>query len=237
MPSSNDIPFVPWTEMKNEFISVWGWPNRKFQPEHVAILGPTGSGKSLLATEIVKARVSLRNSSTIIVATKPGDKTMKMGWPIIKKWPPPFGKNQVIFWPDSPKPDESAVMQREQIMEMLKDLWQKDSNTVILWDEIAYIEQELNLKTTITRYWREARALGITMVATTQRPRYVSRYMHSESVWGIAFRFSDEDDARRTAEILGSRKDYTDQILALKRHEFLIVYKTLGQAYRSRIGT
>lgn len=234
-----NLETVPWSDLEPEFLHRWGWPNGKFQGEHLAIVGPTGSGKSMFQNHIVKRRAELRGSHIYILATKPADEQMKkLGWPVVNKWPPPYGKHEhVIFWPKAGKPVEGINTQRQQIADFLNDLWRENANCVLVFDEIAYLEEELRLQRITNRYWREARTLGISMVAGTQRPRNVGRHMWAQSSWSVAFRPDDEDDAARVAEIIGGRSRYKEELLALKRHEFIIVERRARIAYVSRLGT
>lgn len=231
---------IKWSELEPEFLSTWGRPNGQVEAEHVSIVGPTGSGKSMFQAYIANARCEMRGSHCIIIATKPADKTLtKMHWPIIRKWPPPYGKHEhFILWPQAPQNAyEARRVQAEQIYEALNALWTKDSNIIVVFDEIAYIEQELKLKVIIERYWREGRSIGISIIATTQRPRNVTRYMWSEPSWIIAFRPDDEDEARRVAEIIGGRRLYTQALLSLERHQFIIIDRKERVAYKSKLGT
>lgn len=225
-----------WTdEVGPSFLRAWGRPNGRIEAEHVAILGPTGSGKSTLEAEIVVGRAQLRDSATVVIATKPADRTLtKLGWPIITDWPPKFGQDQVILWPRTSDPHHQAAYQRPIIKHALGEMWRANSNRVVVFDEVAYVEQELGLKQTMTTYYREARSLGISMVATTQRPRYVSRYLFSEASWLFAFRFYDMDDAKRVAEIMGGRH-WLDVLLNLRRHEFVLLRRVTGEAVISRL--
>jgi hypothetical protein len=232
---------VDWKELEPEFIGAWGWPNGKWEPEHLAILGPTGSGKSKFMGHILTLRCDRGGASAIIICTKPGDKTtaglVRKGWKLRRNWPPQYAENKVIYWPPSGKPGsaEGIIAQRKAIQKALVDLWKEDSNTIVSFDEIAYIEDDLRLRPTITKYWREARALGITIVASTQRPRNVSRYMHSEPTWSVAFRPDDEDDAKRVAEIIGSRRTYTPELMQLNPYEFILINRRKRTAYISKL--
>lgn len=230
---------IPWSELGPEFMELWGWPNGKRDPEHITVLGPTGSGKSVFSLQICQERAKLRGAHVIVIATKPADKSLiSTRWPIVEKWPPQYGQDQCIFWPAAKmKPEERKPVQKQAIGYALNDLWRPNANHIVMFDEIAYLEQELGLRTTITTYWREARSVGITMVAGTQRPRGVSRYMHSESAWVAAFKPRDEDEALRMAEICGSRREFKDTILGLKRYEFLLVRRSTDEKYISKMGT
>lgn len=220
-----DTPRIPWAEIGPDFLMAWGRPDGRVEPEHVALLGPTGSGKSQFGTYIAKERARLRGSNVVIVATKPADSTLSnLHWPIVRKLPAPYGKHErYIYWPPSSTNEEQNIrLQRAGIHSLLQGLWRPNANTIILFDEIAYVEDELKLNTQIKRYWREARTLGITIIAGTQRPRFVSRYMWTESKWLAAFRPSDQEEAVRVAEILGDRKRYRDILMQLEPYEFIL---------------
>jgi hypothetical protein len=156
-------------------------------------------------------------------------------WKIKRTWPPSYGENRVIYWPPAGRPGEGLGQQRRAVFRALDELWKPQANVILAFDEIAYVEQDLNLRNVLTRYWREARALGITIVATTQRPRGVSRYMHSEPAWSVGFRPGDEDEARRVAEIMGNRREFTPALMALERREFIIVRRQTREAYITRV--
>lgn len=229
-------PRVDWVNNAGPaFLRAWGRPNGRIEAEHVAIIGPTGSGKSTVEAEVIVGRAELRDTATAVIATKPADRTLtKLGWPIISRWPPKFGQNQVILWPRTTNPHTQAEYQKPIIKYALGEMWIPNSNRIVCFDEVAYIEQELALKSTMTTYYREARALGISMVATTQRPRYVSRYLWSEASWIFAFRFYDMDDAKRVAEIMGGRH-WLDVLLNLRAHEFVLLRRVTGEAIISKV--
>lgn len=232
------IQRVKWEELEPEFIGTWGRPNGKVGSEHVSIVGPTGSGKSNFQTYVLNKRCEVRGSHAIIIATKPADSTLrKTGWPIIRKYPPEYGKHErYILWPKSSRdPYQSKLEAAKTIHQCLTDIWVDGSNCIVAFDEIAYVEQELHLKTLIERYWREGRSLGITIVATTQRPRNVTRYMWSEPTWLVAFRPDDEDEAKRVAEIIGGRRTYTQPLLELEEYEFIITKRRSRESYISKL--
>ena len=229
---------VPWPELEPEFFKSWGRDGTKFRAEHVSIVGPTGSGKSNFQSYILQRRCELRGSHAIVIATKPADSTLrKMHWPIVRKYPPEYGKHErFILWPESSKNvSQHKYNQARTIYDCLTDIWQDGSNTIVAFDEIAYVEQELHLKQLIERYWREGRSLGITIIATTQRPRNVTRYMWSEPTWIVAFRPDDEDEAKRVAEIIGGRRKFTEPLLELDEYEFIVTKRRSKESYISKL--
>lgn len=231
---------IKWSELEPEFFDTWGKGSdgQTVKSEHVSVVGPTGSGKSNFQSYVLRKRHEIRGTNAIVIATKPADSTLrKMHWPIVRKYPPEWGKHEAfILWPESHKdPRTQLLSQRNTIGQCLTDIWHPNSNTIVAFDEIAYVEQELRLKILIDRYWREARSLGITIMATTQRPRNVSRYMWSEPTWLVAFRPDDEDEAKRVAEIMGGRRKFTEPLLELNEFEFIIVKRRAKDAYISKL--
>ena len=233
---------VDWAELGADFLDAWGRPNGDFQPEHIEILGPTGSGKSYFEKHILQERAKLRGSHVVILLTKPADKTIKsMDWPVVTTWPPSQWKKenaQVIYHARSGGLGRAALArQQEKVIELLDGLWHEDANVILAVDEIAYVEQELGLRTHMTTYMREGRTLGITVVASTQRPAGVSRAVHSESAWCVFFAPKDEDDAERMAQIAGDKKHYREvlQDLDREKREFLLIHNLTREAYISHI--
>jgi hypothetical protein len=233
---------VPWALLGPDFIEAWGRPNGKFEPEHIEVLGQTGCGKTWWEKTVLLERVRLRHSHVVILLTKPADKTLAtLDWPVVTKWPPSEwnSKNRQVIYHAKSHGLTKAARQRQaqKVEELLDALWHPDSNVVLAVDEIAYVEQELGLRTHMTTYMREGRTLGITVMASTQRPAGVSRAVHSETAWCVAFAPKDEDDAERMAQILGEKKHYTEVLMDLDREkrEFVLVHNLTREAYISHI--
>jgi nucleoside-triphosphatase THEP1 len=223
------LPRVPWSEIRHEFIQAWGYPDGQFEPQHVEILGPTGSGKTYAEATLLRERVRRRKSAVIFIATKPVDKTiLLLGWPIVDDWREVTKHRQVIFWPRSDLQGEAweAYVERK-IYDLLVRLWKAKAKVVLVFDEIGTVEElSRRMRIIIGRYWREARSVGITIVAMKQRPQGVRRDMHSETVWILVFRPKDEDDAIRVAQVMGSRRQWLDVImndLDAEAHEFVLL--------------
>jgi hypothetical protein len=217
----------------------WGWPNGIWEPEHLTVYGKTGGGKTYFVRYILKQRAAARGSHIVVVATKRDDKVIRgFGWPTTDKWPPNYGENQVIFWARAKGLDDKHLgPQREKVRQLLNDLWVPESNVVICFDELAYIEEVLRLRTQVRNYYREGRALGITCVAAMQRPTGVSRLSHSEAGWTVAFPPKDQDDRKRVAEVLGDRARFGLVLDDLDRtkYEFLMRHDLTGESYISRL--
>jgi hypothetical protein len=209
-------------------------------PEHFEILGPNGSGKSLLERTVLQARLQLRRSRIVVLATKPDDSTIRgFGWPVIDRWPPPDERMRaMVFWARSKGlGEEGRDKQRAKVLQLLNGLWVPESNTVLSIDEVAYLVDELKLRNHIVTYHREGRALGITIVDNSQRGQGLPRAIHSEAGWTAVFKPKDHDDAERLAEILGNKKQFTPVLMGLNKakYEFLLRRELTGESYVSWI--
>lgn len=240
-PSAEGVPAVervPWSVLGPEFIAEWGRPRGKLEPEHLEILGPTGSGKSFLLVQIITERVRRRQSAVIYIATKAADGTIRsMGWPIASTWREVKKHDQVVFWPRTGSIGKKRkAFQAARIQNLLDELWQEDANTIVIFDEIAYIEGlTADLRDTVQMYLREGRSHGLTCVMGKQRAQGIQRDMHSESDWKFAFKMNDRSDNERLAELFGKKNDWLPIIESLdrERFEFLIQHKLTGATYIS----
>lgn len=229
---------VPWSSLGPQFIAEWGRPRGKTQPEHLEILGPTGSGKSFLLRDILLERARRRESSIIYIATKAQDSTIaSMGWPVVDDWRGVTRQDQCVFWPRTRKIGTiRKTYQADKIQDLLDHLWSPEANTVVVFDEFVYIEGlSPDLKATLNMYLREGRSHGITCVMGKQRPQGTQRDMHSESDWKIAFKMNDRDDNERLAQLFGKKQDWIPVIESLnrERYEFLIQHKLTGITFIS----
>lgn len=232
------IDRVPWSVLGPEFIEAWGRPRGKTMPEHLEILGPTGSGKSHVLVDILLERVRRRGTSVVFIATKQADSTVhQLGWEVVDSWRGVEKHDQVVFWPRTSLIGvERKRYQSGKIGELLGRLWQPDANTVVVFDEFSYIEAlDAELKATLQMYLREGRSHGLTCVMGKQRVQGAQRDMHSESDWKLAFRMNDLDDNERLAQLFGAKRAYVPAIEGLdrERHEFLIQHKLTGAEFIS----
>lgn len=235
---SSEVPRVPWSEIGPEFIAAWGQPRGKLMPEHLEILGPTGSGKSYLLVDVLKERARRRGSSIIFVATKAADSTVEgLGWPIVDTWREVTRQDQCVYWPRTSKLGiERKIFQAEKIEDLINRLWKKDANTVLVLDEFVYIEDlSAELKELLAMLLREGRSHGLTVVGGKQRVQGVQRNFHSETDWKVAFKMNDMDDNERLAQLFGAKKFFIPVIESLDRekHEFLIQHKLTDTQYIS----
>lgn len=233
-----EVERIPWSLLGPEFIAEWGRPRGTVMPEHLEVLGPTGSGKSFLLGQILLERVRRRQTAVVYIATKKADGTIaKLGWPVVSSWREVQRHDQCIYWPrTSAIGAKRKAFQAEKIQELLDHLWREDSNTVVVFDEASYVETlTADLKATIQMYLREGRSHGLTCVLGKQRVQGIQRDMHSETDWKIAFQMNDSADNERLAELFGKKREWLPIVESLdrERFEFLIQHKLTGATFIS----
>lgn len=232
---------VPWSSLGFEFLHSWAPAKNPFEGEHVEVSGQTGSGKSYMLATILHTRALERDSATIFVCTKKDDSTVlrlaALGWPICSKFEELRQYRQAIFWPQTDKMGaEREVFFEERIYELLVRLWVGQSNTITVFDEIGFVEElSARLKKMVRMYWREARTLGISIVASKQRPVGVLRDQHSETRWKAVFPPADFADMDRFAELLGRVQDWAPVLESLNQdlHQFVLRNSVTKDVYIS----
>ncbi len=236
------LPRVPWSQIREDFIATWGYPEGKFQPEHLEILGPSGSGKTYLEATLLQERQKARNSAIIFIATKPVDATiLLLGYPIVDTWKGVTKNRQCIFWPRTRKVGEQReIYLEEKLYDLLSRLWGAGAKVIVVFDEVSTAEKlSPRLKKLIEMYWREARSSGITIVAMKQRGQGALRDMHSEAAWIAAFRPKHEEDGKYVGAIMGSWRVWLPILRSLDRskREFVLLHSVTQQAVITWVDT
>jgi hypothetical protein len=233
---------VPWSELGPDFIASWGRADpQNPQPEHWEIVGPTGSGKTHLMLTALQDRYRTRKTGAILIVTKADDSIFhKLGWPVVHNVDE-IRETNVVFWPRTRKTGlERRDFYDQKISGLLNKLWGPGANTIVAFDEIGYVEGlSGDMRALVQMYWREARSVGITVVAMKQRPQGALRDMHSETYWTAAFAPKDRSDAERFAELFGHRRDWLPVFDSLDpdSHEFILRHSRSREAYISWVDT
>lgn len=230
------VTALPWEQFAAMFFE-------EHEPgEHCSIVGPTGSGKSVLGVFLARI-LGLRKTTdekggyrrparVTVFATKPRDRTISaLGWPVIRSsrdWPPGHGKEHVIVWPRTPDPGQAKIRARATIEPILRAIYQEGRQTIYV-DEVATFTgrppEGMGLRGLMAEFWQTGRSLELTVIAGTQRPVEVPRSMWSEPAWLFVFRLHDFDDLRRVGEIAGDRDELRAAVEHLGGHEFICVHR------------
>jgi hypothetical protein len=206
------------------------------QGEHIALVGPNGTGKTRLGLEMckmigVRTATDRRPTRVVVLQYKPRDDTLRetlpeKEWPIIKKWPPAFGEEHCIVWPRGGPPSTAAKRQRAVFVPLLDNIYAEGGQTVYI-PEAAYFERPLpaglGMSGTMEQFWSTARSLKLTVISDTQRPRQVTRLMWTEPAWVCVFALDDEDDITRVAQLTGRKREVWAIVPNLGEHEFMCI--------------
>jgi ABC-type cobalamin transport system ATPase subunit len=210
--------------------------------EHVAIIGPTGRGKTTLGYELMPLR-----ALEVIVAVKKQDGTLqrfmarsrselvrswgrvkqveKPVYTIISEWPPPENVKKVILW-DKPQRLGDGASQSARLYAALDGIYQ-EGNWAIFLDDANFICGVLHLDEAITYLMNMGRSAGISVVVAANRPRFVPRAAFSQARFVLSFAFNDTRDVDTIADIAGiDRQTYRQLNAQLKRsrHHFICSY-------------
>ena len=233
----HDVERIKWKVLEPAFMAQWE------QGQHMAIIGPTGQGKTTLAIELLDDRVEQRGGSVVILASKQKDeglqKLLRNGWQLVREWPPTYEQRiarKILFWPKYTKASRSAQDNKQKYLDALDGILEEQNWTVYL-DEVIYFVEQLKLRPVLDEYWNTGRSSGITLIAASQGATWIPRAMVTQQSWLISFHMKDYEVQKRLAEIAGDRQTYVPVLRDLRKHEFLIVDTLDGEAYISRLGT
>lgn len=199
---------LQWAEFKQEFAERW------LPGEHVAIIGPTGEGKTTFAAHILGSR-----KYVLALDPKGGDTTLstleQRGYTRITSWPPPRKVRQGIeegglarlivgqrirSRADRPKLRETLAAAIDGAFE--------DGGWTLYLDElqIATDNRLMNLTAMLEENYIAGRDRGVSVVGSYQRPARVPRAASDQATWLVIFYTRDADVVTRLAEMTGRPK-------------------------------
>ena len=220
-------PIVEWDDFVSE---VFAWE----QSQHIGIIGPTGMGKSNLATYLLSLR-----KYVVAFGTKPKDETIELlvtrdGYTRFKKWqdrPARFFPKRVI-WPDS-KQLNSVGIQHSEIKLALSHIYVQ-GNWCVYIDELWYLINILKLEREVKIYLLQARSNGISLVGCSQRPAWIPVEMFDQPEHLFFFRDNDERNLKTISGISWLSATMVRSLVArLERYQFLYINTRTGMMWRS----
>ena len=139
-----------------------------------------------------------------VLATKPRDKEMSLlmreGYTKLTGWPPRNAEvNRVVLWPNI---DKRSYLrdQRVTFLDALDSMYEAHGWTIYA-DELGYMISELKLEGPFRMLWQQGRSIGLTLVASMQRPRHVPLLAYSQASHVFFWRANDEYDLKRIGGI------------------------------------
>jgi len=182
------------------------WWAEHWQPgEHVAMVGPTGEGKTTAAVELLRPR-----RYALALDPKGGDNTLnRLGWGRVE-WPPPRR-----FWSDVEEgrparrivgkvcqtTDDYPVL-AGQLRRCLDDVFAAGRFTLYV-DELEVLARFMKLSTRLELFLIAARNKGTSVMSSYQRPSWVPTSAANQTTWFGTFYTRDMDVLTRLGEMAG----------------------------------
>jgi len=158
--------------------------------EHVAFMGMTGSGKTVLARHLL-------DSLKRVIVIDPKSEWFGKGWKR-KMSLPSFDKEFRLVW--APKRSQD-----DKLAELLHRAWKKKHLTIYV-DELQSLTDFFPHATdALTDIIRTGRSREVAVWISTQRPAWVPRWFLSESRHKFAFTLLDKADRQRAGDVIGDR--------------------------------
>jgi hypothetical protein len=202
--------------------------------EHVTILGPTGSGKTYLAYQLLQQTASPRLPGVVLVM-KPKDKTVERwtkssGFRRIRTWPPPLRLPGMalppgyVLWPKhSFDPERDDYTLYVEFRKALLDSYRR-GNRIVFADEMVGLTSELNLTREVVTLWTRGRSMGTSVWAASQKPTHIPLHAYSQASHLFLALDPDERARDRFAEIGGvDPKLVKRAVMGLAKYEWLYI--------------
>lgn len=184
--------------------------------QHVTILGPTGSGKTHLAYELL-AETATPKMQGVVLVMKPRDSTStrwakKSNFRRIYQWPPlrlPYMEKPpgYLLWPKATlNVDRDNAIMQVQFQRALNEAYASRQKWIVFADEIAGLTHDLDLDTTLNALWTRGRSMDAGLWAASQRPTHISRLAYT-SPSHLFLAYTADTEARKRLGQIGGRID------------------------------
>jgi KaiC/GvpD/RAD55 family RecA-like ATPase len=229
-----DVEPMSWPAFTEWFAKAW-------KPgEHVALVGPTGTGKTTLAVGILPLR-----KYVLAMDPKGGDSTLKVlgrhgfsrsGWPPSRQQRKAIEQGQPMRLIVGPvvRSREDLPKQRQAFSAALDGAFDEGGWTIYV-DELQLMADRrmMGLSGAIERNLIAARDRGVSMVTSFQRPANVPRSASDQASWLAVWYTRDIDVVNRISEMVGRPKaEIRGAVAGLEKYAVLLFSRNPSEPIR-----
>lgn len=214
----DEIPTVGFSEFYDGL--VWN------QGEHMAMVGPTGQGKTNLAMLLLPLR-----TYTTIFATKPRDDSMDIfervfNYKKLTEWKPRLSVEKYpkrLLWPEATSLRQSRANQTRVFEPALDDLFGQGS-WCVYFDELWWMSKILGFSEDAKIFLQQGRSMDLSFVCATQRPAWVPLEIYDMSTHLFFWADNDRTNLNRISGVGSFDSDkIRAKVATLRRHEVLYI--------------
>lgn len=206
---------------------------------HVTFLGPTQTGKTTLAFQLLKA-TTVPEVPGVVLVMKPRDAVVSnwahdLKYRIIRDWPPPVTHTKYVkppgycVWPPhtfdkDPRIDDARLA--DVFGRTLANCY-KTGNKVVFADEVYGLTEELKLGRQLNTIWSRGAAMGCGLWASSQRPYSIPQLAYGSAEHLFLAKDPDKRSRDRYGEIGGIDPDLVKEVTQkLDKHQWLYIRRT-----------
>lgn len=226
------MPFIPWCQAGPKLRAAW-------RPgDHVTILGPNGSGKTVLAREMAEWRLY---AMWFVIKTRDPEleKLRRRGWHVTRDKvpdPEPGKPARWVVWPRAVGIRATRSAQRRVFFDRIDQVHQTGGWTIVA-DELTYLTDDLGLISDMRTVLRTLRSDNVSALLCAQRPRRIPVEALTESTFVCVFRSADKYDRDRLSELGAamSPRELGAAIASLPLFHFLVIDRRSGEVWQTRV--